>query len=358
MGRPTALSLTALLSPTTNNNNKYTTRPSYYWVELPASSFGIEYEMNKPITSRLSPSPSIGEHQQEQYQEQHHSPAKIFCFDHIIKSPRSSSNCSSNKTSKMMLTSKMLAKRKRRRRKAPFEVMMKQLNLVTSRFPQETAILYIREILEPSDPEFVELAAPIVRASQLKESQVQRLRVMLLPHRREEILVSCLDHYKENSKTSSFVISLERSLAPVLQHFAGFQRRYATCSSLDERFDLLFGFSYAIHRYSAWMHQYERKRSREKILSALARHWRHLLMKNDAEDLGLDREFSYPAVFCFLDRLKQQIENIDMQGLPPLNFAFETDDSPRPILNDESRVSLEDDSVSLSTMTTSTTASF
>ena len=79
-------------------------------------------------------------------------------------------------------------------------------------------------------------------------------------------------------------------------------------------------------------------------------------MKNNAEDLGLDREFSYPAVFCFLDKLKEQIENIDMQGLPPLKFVFETDDSPRPV-NDESRVSLEDDSFSVSTVTTMTSAS-
>ncbi|KAL3931782.1 MAG: hypothetical protein SGBAC_011145 [Bacillariaceae sp.] len=239
--------------------------------------------------------------------------------------------------------------------------MMQRLNLVASRFPQETAILYIREILEPSDPECSDRMAQeprrMVRASQLKEFQVQRLRVMLLPHRREEILVSCLDHYKAYTKTSAYVISLERSLVPVLQHFSGFQRRYAKSNSLDERFDLLFGLSFALHRYSAWMHQYERNRSREKVLSALARHWRHLLMKNDAEDLGLDREFSYPAVFCFLDKLKEQIESIDMQGLPPLKFVFETDDSPRPIVvvNDENRVSSDDDSFSTSTMTTMTT---
>lgn len=81
-------------------------------------------------------------------------------------------------------------------------------------------------------------------------------------------------------------------------------------------------------------------------------------MKNDAEDLGLDREFSYRAVFCFLDKLKEQIESIDMEGLPPLKFVFETDQSPRPAVNDESRVSFDDDTFSVSTMTTITTASF
>lgn len=341
MGRPSVSlsSLSSLLSPRYSNKCD---RPSYYWVELPESSFGIEYELSKPITSKLSPS-SIGEH--EQYEEpRQHAPTKSCSFD--FASPRN------NKTTGKMLMA--IQRKRRRKQKTPFEVMMKRLNLVASRFPQDTAVLYIREIIEPSDPEFSELTLPIVRASHLKESQVQRLRVILLPQRREEILVSCLDHCK--TLATSYFISMERSLAPVMKYFAGFQRRYATCHSLDERFDLLFGFSFAIHRYSAWMHQHERNRSREKVLSALARHWRHLLMKNEAEDLGLDREFSYPAVFCFLDKLKEQIESVEMQGLLPLKFVFETDDSPRPHI-DESRVSLEDDSSSVSTMTTVTTAS-
>jgi hypothetical protein len=79
-------------------------------------------------------------------------------------------------------------------------------------------------------------------------------------------------------------------------------------------------------------------------------------MKHTAEELGLDQDFSYPAVFSFLDTFKRQIESVDMQDLPGLKFVFETVNSPRRI-KDESRVSFDNDMISVSTMTTCTTSS-
>ncbi len=79
-------------------------------------------------------------------------------------------------------------------------------------------------------------------------------------------------------------------------------------------------------------------------------------MKHTAEELGLDQDFSYPAVFSFLDTFKQQIESIDMHDLPDLKFVFETFNSPRRI-KDESRVSFDNDMISVSTITSYTTSS-
>jgi hypothetical protein len=66
-----------------------------------------------------------------------------------------------------------------------------------------------------------------------------------------------------------------------------------------------------------------------KVLSALARYWRHILRNNFPEELGLDIEFSYPAVCSFLDSMKGHIENIDMHDLPSLSFVFESPVSPK-----------------------------
>lgn len=321
-----ALNLKSLLSPRWNESSlsstiSTTSKPPCHWVELPESSFGIQYEMPRPVTTRLASNRSEA------------STKSVFSF----------SNERITKRSKV----------KQITRTTPFDVMMTALNHVTSRFPNDTAIVYIREILEPGDPEYGFLGTAPVRTSILSQKQVQRIRLLIVPQRREEILVAYLDHYKILHATNALVH--RKFSSQVVQHFCGFQKRYSSSTSVEERFDLLFGFSFAIHKYSAWMYEYERKRSREKLLSALARHWRHLLMKHSPEELGLDAEFSYPAVFSFLDRFKQQIESIDMKDLPGLRFVFETVKSQRSWTKDESRDSFHSDAISVSTMTTCTT---
>jgi hypothetical protein len=310
-----ALNFKSLLSPRND-----TIRQPCFWVELPESSYGIQYDLSRPVTTLLSSDASDEN--------------KSFSF----------SNEGISKRNKI----------KSKHKTNPFEAMLITLNHVTSRFPNDTAIMYVREILEPGDLETGFLGTGPVRTSRLSQKQVQRLRLLILPQRREEILVAYLDRYKILHAASTFVPRNHSS--QIIQHFCGFQKRYSSSTSLEERFDLLFGFSFAIHKYSAWMSQYERKRSREKVLSALARHWRHLLMKHTAEELGLDQDFSYPAVFSFLDTFKRQIESVDMQDLPGLKFVFETVNSPRRI-KDESRVSFDNDMISVSTMTTCTTSS-
>eukprot|EP00980_Cylindrotheca_fusiformis_P009949 scaffold2200_cov112-Cylindrotheca_fusiformis.AAC.6 len=304
-------------------------KPPCFWVELPESSFGIQYEMSSPIATRVPSTRSEA------------SAKSAFSF---------SKECINKYTKK-----RNKIRSRHPPKTNPFEVMLTTLNHVTSRYPSGTAILYIREILEPGDPEFGCFANRRVRTSRLSQSQVQRLRLLILPQRREEILIAYLEYYK-SLHCSNELIPLNIS-SQVTQHFSGFKRRYSTSTSVEERFDLLFGYSFAIHKYSAWMHQYERKRSRETLLSALARHWRHLLMKHSATELGLDEEFSYPALYSFLESFKQQIENVDMKDLPDLKFNFEAPNSPRRF-QDERRVSFDNDSISVSTTTTCTMSEF
>lgn len=268
---------------------------SCYWVELPHSKYGINYNLKRPVTTMML---SSG-----------------------VKA--SSSNWKSQGKSRHL---------------SPFESMLETLNHVTFRFPSDTAIMYIREIFEPGDTEYgLFFGTGHVSASRLSQVQVDRLRLLILPYRRERILVAYLNHFR--------LLNLPEKATRVIQEFSKFQQKYSNSTSTGEKFDMLLGFSYAIYIYSAWMNRYERNRSREKVLSALARYWRHLLKQNSAKDLGLDEEFSFPAVYAFLEAMKTQIENIDMHDLPSLSFIFEASHSPTMQEMNGKRVSFDDDGI-------------
>lgn len=308
--------------------------PLLCWVELPTSRFGIEYVLPKPVmTPRLRGGGGDDEDD-------------------------------SNSNNKNRFTRNF-----RWKQKSPFETMLELLNHVTMRYPEDTAILYIREIFEPQDSEYGFLD-PTVAASRLSQEQVDRLRIMILPQRREEILVAYLDHYKEVAGSND-----NKYNNNVIKNFAGFQRRYSCCKNLKEKVDLLFGFSFAIQRYSSWMYitstadnsndnnnNSEREnvimqiRTVEKMVAALARHWRNLFMKSSPEELGLDREFSYPAVFSFLKSFKLQVESLDTKGLPAFKFVFESSTSSPRSITDENCASFDEES-SISTITTGTSTS-
>ena len=204
--------------------------------------------------------------------------------------------------------------------KSPFEILLEDMNQVIqcSKYPDGTALMYVREIFEPEDPEF-EFVTSEVNVRQLSQEQVNRLRIMIIPGHREEILLAYLDYYERANRQPH---AIETS-THVLKHFEGFKRRYSMTRDLKAKFDLLFGFSFAIKKYSLWMYRRERMRAREKMVAGLARHWRHLLRKHTPAQLGLD-QFSYPALIAFLKDFKKQTESVEMFGDPCIKFVYES----------------------------------
>jgi hypothetical protein len=260
------------------------------WIQLPQSKHGIDYSLKKRVDS----SAKTGRLQ-------------LRTRDVHIKQP----TC-----------------------KSPFEILLEDLNQVIqcSNYLDGTALMYVREIFEPEDPEF-DFITSKVNACQLTQEQVNRLRIMIIPEHREEILLAYLDYYERaNSQPHAIETSTH-----VLKHFEGFKRRYSMTRDLKEKFDLLFGFSFAIKKYSLWMYRRERMRARGKMVAGLARHWRHLLRKHTPEQLGLDRDFSYPALLTFLNDFKKQTESVEMFGDPCIKFVYES--GPAGMSFDEATVS-------------------
>lgn len=249
------------------------------WVELPKSKYGIEYVLGEKTTNNWR-------------------------FPHRKSVP------------------KLLNKGSKASKPSPFEVMLRCLNDVTIRdgYSAGTALMYIREIIEPGDSEY-DYIDDYVCASTLTQEQVDRMRIIVLPWRREARLVSYINQFSPSSNQST-LHSVKNDRSTVLADFEYFHKRYLRIHDPKEKFDELFGFSFAIKHQSEWIFEYESQRKREKMIGNLAKHWRNLMMRHSPEQLGLDREFSLPALMDFLNKFKQLCDSIETFGNPPIFFQY------------------------------------
>ena len=76
------------------------------------------------------------------------------------------------------------------------------------------------------------------------------------------------------------------------------------------------------------------------MIAALARHWRNLLRKNTPEQLGLDSDFSYPALISFLQAFKDCVERVNVFAGIAMKFCFDVGS------NDELAIIVDDLSAS------------
>jgi len=222
------------------------------WVELPASRYGIEYVSTRGTIAAAASSQRILQLNPKR----------------VIKRYFRSNNRIWKKSSKC----------------SPFAVKLADLDHVTRRFGGDgIAVMYIREIFEPGDVEY-DYIGDYVCAAQLSQEQVDRLRVLILPKRREETLVGYLDFYK----TAYQQEHIFNESTDVLRHYEGFHRRYLGLAIEEgkEKFDLLFSFTFAIKTYSGWILKYESTKKRATMIVSLARHWRKLLGNYIPAELG------------------------------------------------------------------------
>lgn len=273
------------------------------WVELPESRFGIEYALRGETKAW----------------QQHSSPRKP-----VNKFRRAINNGATGKSVAKM--------------SSPFETSLDHLSSVIRRdgHPDGTAVMYIREIFEPGDWEFESISEhSYVCATQLSQEQVDRLRIMVLPKRRENILVAYLDHYRMSYQRGD---ALDETV-DALHYFEAFDRRFITTTDQKAKFDVLFGFTFAIKRFSGWMFRYENERKREKMIASLAKHWRRLLGVFKPEEFGCDREFSYPALLTFLETFKRQAESIETFNQSPIKFVYKAEKNVKVVSFDDETIS-------------------
>jgi hypothetical protein len=287
------------------------------WVDLPESKFGIEYALGGET---------------KQWKQQQRLDPKDGVFNKIHRSIKIGAATVSRRRRAVLPRVSLLS---------PFETALDDLMRVIQRdgHPDGTAVVYIREILEPGDWEFDHISQhSYVCATQLSQEQVDRLRIMVLPKRREEILVTYLDEFRtalQNEEGCNDADGVHRPSE-------AFDSRYIAITDEKDKFDLLFGFTYALKKNTGWMFRLESPGRIEEIFSSLANHWRRLLGRYKPEELGYDREFSYPALLTFLEEFKRQAESNGKFYKYPIKFVYLEEENVK-------KVSFDDDTISCHT---------
>jgi hypothetical protein len=108
----------------------------------------------------------------------------------------------------------------------------------------------------------------------------------------------------------------------VLGAFDIFNKKYMRPIGAAKQFPLLFGFTNTISENDVWMHDHESEWGGERMIKSLGRKWM-VLMSKTPKQLGIDSEFTLPAVKAFLKDFKEKVESIDTCDDPAMAFNYE-----------------------------------
>lgn len=272
------------------------------WLSLPSSQYCIHYELGSAKTS----------------------------LSNILGSTSSSSSVKEGDGISML---QLVAS------KSPFELKMQELNTVLQgRYPHGAGLVYVREFLEPGDPDFPharnngrgggdingdgaiatgnksDAQCQVVHVSTLSREQVGRLRLLIVDDKRRAVLISTLRFYSMLPYNGQ---------SGVVDHFESFKSMYTKTRDHRKKLDGLLAVTLALRKYSGWMYILDRGLGRSKMVESLATRWKNLLSTRTPEELGLDTEFSYPAVLTLLQDFKRTVESAPTYGDPKMLFKYE-----------------------------------
>ena len=204
-------------------------------------------------------------------------------------------------------------------RKCPFELRMQELrHVLRSHYPSGASLIYVREIFEPSDPEFrppsLMLKSSTIDVTTITREQIDRLRFVIVDEPCREIMISYLGYFERLYYTN---VAFQ-----VVDDFSRFKSKYSKIKESREKFIKLFCLTFTLHRFDSWMHRVERGWGRQRMVEGIAKRWKNLLYNRTPEDLGLDTKFSYPAVVALLQSFKRKVECAPTYGDPSMKFKF------------------------------------
>lgn len=200
--------------------------------------------------------------------------------------------------------------------KCPFECKMGLLkSVLTQHHPQGASLIYVREIFEVGDPECYPLwkLGSAVDVRTLTQEQVDRLRLMIVDRTWSVLMRRYLEHFANISFTGA---------SRVFEDFDNFKKQYSKIRHQKVKFHMIFCITFALFKFDGWMYRHDLGFARIKLVKGLALRWKNLLCTRCPEELGLDVEFSYPALQSLLALFKERIGKIS--GYDPKNvFQYE-----------------------------------
>ena len=92
----------------------------------------------------------------------------------------------------------------------------------------------------------------------------------------------------------------------------GLLRRVDKQKDLKKKCALLLGGTLALHMYNDWIHDNEFDDGEFAVVKMLGDRWKQLLKKSDKE-LGIDSEFTRPAILCVLQGMKKVMHDTEQE---------------------------------------------
>ena len=87
----------------------------------------------------------------------------------------------------------------------------------------------------------------------------------------------------------------------------------------SQKFNTLFAYTFTIKQYDAWI--YDNEGLPQDFFTSLGKEWSKILSKTDLE-LGIDSEFTRPAVVEFLSKFKEEVEECQSEEGENIEFEY------------------------------------
>eukprot|EP00008_Paramoeba_atlantica_P004395 CAMPEP_0201483564 /NCGR_PEP_ID=MMETSP0151_2-20130828/7760_1 /ASSEMBLY_ACC=CAM_ASM_000257 /TAXON_ID=200890 /ORGANISM="Paramoeba atlantica, Strain 621/1 / CCAP 1560/9" /LENGTH=262 /DNA_ID=CAMNT_0047866757 /DNA_START=22 /DNA_END=807 /DNA_ORIENTATION=- len=145
----------------------------------------------------------------------------------------------------------------------------------------------------------------------LTEAEASKLRHLIVTKNREKEIEKGLK-FASNGQHGGFFCMFNTSDGnAVISGIAGQLRRVQRIKTLPQQFDALLGLTVGLKEYECWANDNEywgEGDLLEKSVKSLGNAWKKLL-QNDNEAMGIDEQFTRPALESFLEQFREMLAN-------------------------------------------------
>jgi hypothetical protein len=151
------------------------------------------------------------------------------------------------------------------------------------------------------------------------EEQMNGLRFIMITQNRADKLDEMGNLILGDQAGSCFMMFNTSFSYKVLDSLETIKSLVKKAKTPAQKFDLLFAYTHTVKEYDVWMHDNEG--GMDEFTKGLATLWKRLLKTSD-EDLGIDTEYTKPALEEFLRQFKTQVESVETYGYGAMKFKY------------------------------------
>jgi len=203
----------------------------------------------------------------------------------------------------------------------PYDAYWSELEGFKKRDPKNMYALLIRGILIRGDDyeEELRFEEEEYDPSEFTAEEMCTIRHVFITKKRQDLLDE-MEQYVVGDQANHSVMMFGTSFGyDILDGFNLYKATsWKELTSLADRFDSLFAYTFNLNEYNVWMHDNEG--GMDGMVKDLAKMWNSLL-KNSDETLEIDGEYTRHGVMQLLNDFKKEVEKCYSD--PPFKFDIE-----------------------------------